>query len=71
LGFTLQSIGDMGNDDTPPFIYFRGLELAVTRSRVYQTPVYNIVDDSSWTKLKHALQFGPTSGSSAIRERTL
>jgi hypothetical protein len=66
-GFTRQSIGDIGNDDTQPFIYFRGLnddegpnnsELAVTRSRVYQAPVYNFVDDLSWTKGKHTLQFG-------------
>src|SRR2546425_3763256 len=61
-GFTRQSFGDIGNNDTQPFIYFRGLnddegannsELAVTRSRVFQTPVQNFVDDLSWTKGKH------------------
>jgi hypothetical protein len=66
-GFTRQSFGDIGNNDTDPFIFFRGLnddegannsELAVTRSRVFQTPVYNIVDDLSWTKGKHTFQFG-------------
>jgi len=66
-GFTRQSFGDIGNNDTQPFIFFRGLnddegannsELAVTRSSVFQTPVYNIVDDLSWTKGKHTLQFG-------------
>ena len=66
-GFTRQSFGDIGNNDAQPFIFFRGLnddegannsELAVTRSRSFQTPVYNIVDDLSWTKGKHTLQFG-------------
>src|SRR5258708_4487802 len=66
-GFTRQSFGDIGNNDALPFIFFRGLnddegsnnsELAVTRSRVFQTPVYNIVDDMTWTKGKHTYQFG-------------
>ncbi len=66
-GFTRQSFGDIGNNDTKPVIFFRGLnddegannsELAVTRSRSFQTPVYNIVDDLSWTRGKHTLQFG-------------
>jgi len=66
-GFTRQSFGDIGNNDTQPVIFFRGLnddegannsQLAITRSRSFQTPVYNIVDDLSWTKGKHTLQFG-------------
>lgn len=66
-GFTRQSSGDIGNNDTQPFIFFRGLnddegannsELAVTRSRVFQTPVHNFVDDVTWTKGKHTFQFG-------------
>src|SRR6266852_3400505 len=66
-GFTRQSFGDIGNNDTKPVIFFRGLnddegannsQLAITRSRSFQTPVYNIVDDLSWTKGKHTLQFG-------------
>lgn len=66
-GFTRQSVGTIGNNDAQPFIFFRGLnddegtnnsELAVTRSRSFQTPVYNIVDDLSWIKGKHTLQFG-------------
>lgn len=66
-GYTRQSVGDIGNNDTQPFIYFRGLnnnegsnnsELAVTRSNAFQTPVHNFVDDVSWTKGKHTLQFG-------------
>jgi len=66
-GFTRQSIGNIGNNDAQPFVFFRGLnddegannsELAVTRSTAFQTPVYNIVDDLSWIKGKHTLQFG-------------
>jgi len=66
-GFTRQSLGDIGNNDTQPFIFFRGLNddstsnnssLAVTRSRVFQTPVHNFVDDIAWTKGKHTIQFG-------------
>jgi hypothetical protein len=66
-GYTRQSSGDIGNNDTQPFIFFRGLNdnstsnnssRAVRRSRKFQTPVNNIVDDLSWTKGKHTLQFG-------------
>ena len=66
-GHTRQSIGVLGNNDTDPFIFFRGLNdnstpanssLAVTRSFSYQTPVHNIVDDISWIRSRHTLQFG-------------
>ena len=66
-GYTRQSIGDVGNNDTSPVIYFRQLNnnetsnnssLAITRSRSYQTPVNNFVDDLSWTKGKHNFGFG-------------
>ncbi len=66
-GYTRQSIGDVGNNDTQPFIYFRGLNdnstaanssLAITRSQAYQTPVNNFVDDISWTRGKHNFSFG-------------
>lgn len=66
-GYTRQSFGISGNNDSQPFIYFRGLNdnsttnnstLAVVRSRSYQTPVHNFVDDVSWTKGKHSFQFG-------------
>jgi hypothetical protein len=48
-------------------VFFRGLNdnstpanssLAVTRSFNYQTPVHNIVDDLSWIRGRHTLQFG-------------
>ena len=66
-GYTRQSFGDIGNNDSQPFIYFRGLNddstsnqssLAITRSQSFQAPVHNFVDDMSWTKGKHTFQFG-------------
>jgi hypothetical protein len=66
-GYTRQSIGVLGNNDTDPFVFFRGLNdnstpanssLAVTRSFKYQTPVHNIVDDISWIRGRHTFQFG-------------
>jgi hypothetical protein len=66
-GYTRQSFGVSGNNNTQPFIFFRGLNdnstsnnssLSLIRSRNYQTPVNNFVDDVSWSKGKHTLQFG-------------
>jgi hypothetical protein len=66
-GFTRQSFGDFGNNDTQPFVEFRQLNsnetpnntsLAFVRSRQFQTPLHNLVDDLSWTNGKHTLQFG-------------
>jgi len=66
-GYTRQSFGRIGNNDTQPIIYFRGLNdnstsnnssLAIVRSTTLQTPVHNFVDDISWTKGRHSLQFG-------------
>jgi hypothetical protein len=66
-GFTRQSLGNIGNNDATPVIFFRGLnddegsnesELAITRSAAFQTPVHNFADDVSWTKGKHGIQFG-------------
>lgn len=66
-GFTRQSYGNIGNNSTQTFIYFRGLNdnsttnnssLAITRSRNFQVPVHNFVDDVSWIRGRHTLQFG-------------
>src|ERR1700682_5203797 len=66
-GYTRQSSGDIGNNDAQPFLFFRGLNdnstsnnssRAVRRSRSFQTPVYNIVEDISWRKGKHTQQLG-------------
>ena len=65
-GYTRQSIGNPGNTNSP-IIQFRGLNdnslaanstLAFIYSRSYSTPVHNFVDDISWTKGEHTLQFG-------------
>ena len=65
-GYTRQSFGEIGNQSTQ-FVFFRGLndnegannsELAVTGTNNFQVPVHNIVDDVSWIKGKHTLQFG-------------
>jgi carboxypeptidase family protein len=66
-GYTRQSFAINGNNNTDPFIFFRGLNdnstplnssLAVTRNQDYQTPVNNFVDDLSWIKGRHTFQFG-------------
>jgi len=71
-GFTRQSFGDIGNNATQRVIFFRGLNDnstsnfssdAVTRSRNFQVPVHNFVDDVSWSKGRHTIQFG---GNAAI-----
>jgi hypothetical protein len=66
-GYTRQSVGTIGNNDTQSFIFFRTLnnnetgdtsDLAVVRSQDFQLPIHNFVDDISWAKGKHTLQFG-------------
>jgi hypothetical protein len=65
-GFTRQSFGNPGNTNTP-IIQFRGLNdnstpnnssLANVYSRSFTTPLNNFVDDLTWTRGKHTLQFG-------------
>jgi hypothetical protein len=65
-GYTRQSVGNPGNTNTP-IIEFRGLNdnslpnnstLAFVYGRTYVTPVNNFVDDISWTKGAHTIQFG-------------
>jgi Carboxypeptidase regulatory-like domain len=65
-GYTRQSFGQIGNH-TQNIIFFRGLNndetsnnssLAVTPSTNFQVPVHNFVDDLSWIKGRHTLQFG-------------
>jgi hypothetical protein len=70
-GFTRQSYGRIGNDDTQQFIFFRTLnnnevgdnsDLAVVRSKDFQLPIHNLIDDVSWSRGKHTLQFGTNIG---------
>jgi Carboxypeptidase regulatory-like domain/TonB dependent receptor len=65
-GFTRESFGQIGTI-TAPYIQFRGLNdnsttnnssYAFTPTQNYQVPVHNFVDDISWIKGKHTLQFG-------------
>jgi carboxypeptidase family protein len=65
-GYTRQSFGQTGNQ-TQDIIFFRGLNdnstpnnssLAYTNNSNFQVPVHNFVDDVSWIKGKHTLQFG-------------
>jgi hypothetical protein len=65
-GYTRQSFGNPGNTNTP-IIEMRGLNsnetpanssLAFVYGRSFTTPVHNFVDDLSWTKGTHTLQFG-------------
>src|SRR4051794_9216588 len=70
-GYTRQSLGTLGNNDNQPFIFFRtlnnnesgdGSDLAVARSSNFQLPIHNFIDDLSWSRGKHTLQFGANIG---------
>ncbi|HYL83044.1 MAG TPA: TonB-dependent receptor [Candidatus Angelobacter sp.] len=65
-GYTRQSFGEIGNQ-TQDIFFFRGINdnstsnnssLVYTNNSNFQVPVHNIVDDLSWIKGRHTLQFG-------------
>ena len=58
-GYIRQGLGDTGLSSTD-FNHFRGLDdvQGFTNTVLTNVPVQNIVDDLSWTKGKHTLQFG-------------
>ena len=60
-GFTRQSTGFVGNSKQE-WNTFYGLDPSFTYSHNAQTPVNNFLDDFSWTKGKHTLQFGGNIG---------
>lgn len=60
-GLTRQSVGNLGNSDQI-WNEFRGLDQGIIRSVSFQMPVHNFVDDLSWTKGAHTLQFGGNIG---------
>src|SRR6266852_4114127 len=60
-GFTRQSTGFVGNSNQP-WDAFYGLDQGFTYTHNLQTPVNNLLDDFSWTKGKHTLQFGGNIG---------
>ena len=61
-GFTRQSFGDVGNSDTRGWNTFYTLDQGISYSRKFQLPVHNLLDDVSWTKGSHTLQFGGNIG---------
>ncbi len=60
-GLTRQSVGNAG-DSTEAWNQFRGLDQGITYSTAFQMPVHNILDDLSWTKNNHTIQFGTNIG---------
>jgi hypothetical protein len=56
-GLTRQSISNQG-DSNQPWIYIRGLDQGVTYSNDFTLPVHDFVDDLTWTKGTHSLNFG-------------
>src|SRR6266849_8723495 len=60
-GFTRQSTGFLGNSNQEWNVFY-GLDQSFTYSHNAQTPVQNLLDDFSWTKGKHTLQFGGNVG---------
>jgi hypothetical protein len=60
-GLTRQSRGYVGNSNQP-WNTFLGLDQGISFSRNFQMPIHNLVDDVSWTKGAHTLQFGGNVG---------
>ncbi|MBZ5682825.1 MAG: carboxypeptidase-like regulatory domain-containing protein [Acidobacteriia bacterium] len=60
-GFTRQSTGFLGNANQE-WNTFYGLDQGISYSHNAQTPVHNFLDDFSWTRGKHTLQFGGNIG---------
>jgi hypothetical protein len=58
-GFTRQS-GALAGISQQPEVTFAGLDapIAFTRSNIFHVPVHNFLDDYSWTKGSHTMQFG-------------
>ena len=60
-GFTRQSTGFVGNTNLPWNLFY-GLDQGIFYSHNSQTPINSFVDDFSWTKHSHTLQFGGLFG---------
>jgi len=61
-GFTRQSTGFEAGAPQQHWDLFYGLDQGVVYSHNSQTPMHNLLDDFSWTKGKHTLQFGTNVG---------
>ena len=59
-GFIRQSLGQNGANNTEHHVIFRGLDdqTAFTRTTATTVPVHNIVDDFTWIKGTHTIQWG-------------
>ena len=60
-GFTRQSTGILGNSSQEWNVFY-GLDQGIAYSHNAQTPVHNFLDDFSWTRGRHTLQFGGNIG---------
>jgi hypothetical protein len=60
-GFTRQSQGYTGDSDQA-WNLFQNLDQGVTYSHNFQLPVNNLLDDYSWTRGRHTMQFGANIG---------
>lgn len=60
-GYTRQSYGVIGNTNEP-WNQFLGLDEGFTYSHNFQVGTHNLLDDVSWTKRNHTLQFGTSIG---------
>ena len=61
-GYTRQSYGSDGISSTAgnnqPWNTFLGLDQGITYSHYFEVGTHNLLDDFTWTKGKHSLQFG-------------
>jgi Carboxypeptidase regulatory-like domain len=60
-GLTRQSYDLVGNTDLP-WNTFLGLDQGISYSHGFIVKMHNLVDDLSWTKKSHAIQFGAAIG---------
>ncbi len=60
-GFTRQSTGIVGNSNQEWNLFY-GLDQGVFYTHNSRTPVHNLLDDFSWTKGTHTIQFGGNIG---------
>jgi carboxypeptidase family protein len=60
-GYTRQSFGIIGNTNQP-WNQFLGLDQGIVYSRNFRVGTHNLLDDVSWTKKNHTLQFGASIG---------
>jgi len=56
-GLTRQSLGQLGDSDQP-YVQLNQISEGITRSNSYTLPVHNIVDNMTWVKGRHTIQFG-------------